>query len=98
MKIDKKMIAHLEQLARIELSDEERDRLTGQIASIVEYVEQLKELDTEAVEPTSAVVREARTELRPDVCTASLDRDVILGQAPDVKDGFFRVPKIIERK
>jgi aspartyl-tRNA(Asn)/glutamyl-tRNA(Gln) amidotransferase subunit C len=97
MKIDLKMIRRLEELARIELTQEEREELSEQLDRIVEYVEQLQEADTTGIEPTSAVVHQRRAELRPDKVIKGLDRDAILGQAPDSEGGYFRVPKIIER-
>jgi aspartyl-tRNA(Asn)/glutamyl-tRNA(Gln) amidotransferase subunit C len=63
----------------------------------VEYCEQLQALDTDNVVPTSAVVHESEGALREDDVEPGLDRDVVLGEAPDAKDGYFRVPKIIER-
>ncbi len=97
MKIDLKMIAHLEELAKIELTPEEREVLSEQLDRIVEYCEQLQGLDTDAVAPTSAVIHESGSALREDQVEPGLDRDVVLGEAPDAKDGYFRVPKIIER-
>ena len=97
MGFDKKMLAHLQELARIELTPEEEDRLTEQLASIVRYCEQLQEVNTENIAPTSAVVHEADRKLRPDIPEKGLDRDIVLAQAPDAVDGFFRVPKIVER-
>jgi aspartyl-tRNA(Asn)/glutamyl-tRNA(Gln) amidotransferase subunit C len=97
MKIDRQMIAHLEALARIELTAEERDELSEQLDRIVEYCERLQAIDTEGVTPTSAVVHEQGIALREDEVKPGLDRDVVLGEAPDADDGYFRVPKIIER-
>lgn len=97
MKIDVKVIAHLEKLARIELTAEEREQLTGQLDRIVRYVEQLQEVDTRDVSPTSAVVHQPRTQLRADEQVPGLDRAEVLDRAPDAKDGYFRVPRIIER-
>jgi aspartyl-tRNA(Asn)/glutamyl-tRNA(Gln) amidotransferase subunit C len=97
MKIDEKMIRHLEKLARIDLTAGERGRLSEQLNRIVEYVEQLQEIDTADVAPTSAVFHKEHSALRPDEPGPSLDRDKILRQAPDATDGFFRVPKVVER-
>ena len=97
MKIDMKMITQLEVLAKIELTPEEREVLSGQLDRIVEYCEQIQGLDTDDVTPTSAVVHETGRALRADEVEPGLDRDVVLGEAPDAKDGYFRVPKIIER-
>ena len=95
--IDKATILHLEKLARIELSDPERERLAEQLARIIEFCEQLQQLDTSKVEPTSAVVVGAHVGLREDKVRPGLDRDTVLAEAPDAQKGFFRVPKIIER-
>ena len=95
--IDKAMIQHLEKLARIELSTEERQRIAEQLPRIVEYCEQLQRLDTDKVAPTSAVVHGKKVELRADKPKPGLDHDAVMSEAPDAKNGFFRVPKIIER-
>ncbi|MDH3216522.1 MAG: Asp-tRNA(Asn)/Glu-tRNA(Gln) amidotransferase subunit GatC [Candidatus Krumholzibacteria bacterium] len=97
MKIDARTITHLEKLARIELTAQERERLSEQLDRIVGYVEQLQEVDTTDVSPTSAVTHQAHTQLRADEPRKGLERDAILSQAPDAKDGYFRVPKVIER-
>ena len=97
MKIDKKMIEHLEALARIDLTAEEKQRLAEQLDRIVGYIEQLQEVETDDVEATSFVVHSGQVRLRPDEPRKSLDREVILDQAPDAHDGFFRGPRIIER-
>ena len=97
MKIDKKTIEHLEKLARIELTEAERAELAGQLDRIIEYCELLQEIDTDGVEPTSAVVHEKRHELRPDEVKPGLDRQRILKAAPDSAGQYFRVPKIIDK-
>lgn len=97
MKINRETLNHLEALARIELTDDERERMIEQLRGIVEYVEQLQDVDTTDVEPTSSVIQEAGSKLRSDEPRPGLDRDTILAEAPDTKNGFFRVPKIIDR-
>ena len=97
MKFDQQSIAHLEKLARIELTADERKRLTSQLSAIVEYVEKLQEVDTKDVAPTTAVVHEEGRHLRADEVRPGLDRDVVLDNAPDAAGGFFRVPRIVER-
>ena len=97
MKFDRDTIIHVEKLAHIELTDDERARLTEQLGRIVEYIEQLQAVDTEGVEPTSGVFHEAAPGLREDVVEPSLDHNRVMAMAPDPKNGFFRVPKIIER-
>lgn len=97
MKIDMEVVRHLEKLARIDLSSDEREILIEQLGRIVGYVERLSEADTEEVSPTSAVVHEKEAVLRSDEIRQGLDRDVVLDMAPDAKGVYFRVPRIIER-
>jgi DNA helicase-2/ATP-dependent DNA helicase PcrA len=97
MRIDRKTIAHLEKLARIELTPDEAGRLTAQLDEILEYVRTLQEVDTDDIDPTHFVLHAARLVLRPDIAAPALERDEILGLAPDAGDGFYRVPRIIER-
>ena len=82
-------------LARLQLSDEEKTLLTEELNRILSYMEKLDELDTRNVEPTSHVVP-VSTPFRRDEAEAFPGRDEILALGPDVKDGYFRVPKIIE--
>lgn len=97
MKIDRKHIAHLEVLARLELAPGEVEVLVPQLRRIVELVEKLQEVDTTGVEPTRLIAHEADDRLRADGERPGLDRDVVLGQAPDRAGEFFRVPRVLER-
>ena len=92
MKIDVEHIAHL---ARLRLSQEEKEKFGAQLSSILTYVEKLNELDTSGVEPTSHVLAMANV-LREDALRPSLPTDEALLNAPDRTDDFYRVPKIIE--
>lgn len=92
MKISVDHIAHL---ARLSLTDAERETFGRQLDDILSYVEQLGSLDTSGVEPTSHVV-EIGNVLREDLVRPSLTQDEALGNAPDRSDKFYRVPKIIE--
>lgn len=92
MKLDVERIA---QLARLALTDSEREKFATQLASILSYVEKLKELDTSGVEPTSHVVAIGNV-MRVDKVSPSLAKDVALMNAPDKTGDFYRVPKIIE--
>ena len=78
-------------LARLRLSDEEVERMSSELSSILDHVEKINELDLEGVAPTSHVV-ELENVLRPDEPRPSWPREQILAEAPDVADGFFRVP------
>jgi len=97
MKIDRKLIAHLEDLARIELSPQEVEKLSGQLDRIVSYVEQLQKVDTKGVEPTRFVFAGGPKAMRKDEPRPGLPRELVLAEAPEEEKGFFRVPPIIGR-
>jgi aspartyl-tRNA(Asn)/glutamyl-tRNA(Gln) amidotransferase subunit C len=89
--IDREQVLHVARLARLELSDEEVTKISGELSNILEHIETISELDLDGVPPTSHAVELANA-LRPDEPRPSLPRDVVLAQAPDVADGGFRVP------
>ncbi len=95
MKITKQEVEHVAQLARLQLSDEAKDMFTDQLSNILTYVEQLNELDTKGVEPTSHVL-DIKNVMRDDVPGKSLPQERALANAPDKAAGHYRVPKIIE--
>jgi aspartyl-tRNA(Asn)/glutamyl-tRNA(Gln) amidotransferase subunit C len=88
-------VDHLSRLARLSLSDEEKDLFGTQLGGILEYVEKLNELETGDVQPTSHVIS-LQNVSREDVPQQCLDRETALGNAPDRTEKFYRVPKIIE--
>jgi aspartyl-tRNA(Asn)/glutamyl-tRNA(Gln) amidotransferase subunit C len=88
-------IEYVCELARLELSQEEKEHLTPQLKDIIKYVEKLNELNTEKVEPTSHVLP-LKNVMRPDKLAQSLDRQDVLEMAPKANDGTFRVPRVIE--
>jgi aspartyl-tRNA(Asn)/glutamyl-tRNA(Gln) amidotransferase subunit C len=89
--IDRDQVLHVAKLARLRLSDEEVERMAGELSKILEHVETMNELDLDGVEPTSHVVDLVNV-LREDVPRAGLDRDTALEQAPDATETGFRVP------
>jgi aspartyl-tRNA(Asn)/glutamyl-tRNA(Gln) amidotransferase subunit C len=97
MKIDREMIRHLEMLARIELRPEEVAPMIEQLDRIVKFVEKLQAADTRDISATKLVAHADEEHLRDDEIRPGLDRDSVLEQAPDTDDGFFRVPRIIDR-
>lgn len=95
MKITKKEVEHVANLARLELSEQESGRLTDQLSNILTYVEKLNELDTKGVEPTAHVL-DIRNVMREDVPAAGLTQERALANAPEKAAGHYKVPKIIE--
>ena len=94
--IDKTHVKYIADLSRLSLSDAETEAFTGQLASILEYVEQLNKADTSNVEPT-AFIAPSRDPMRDDVETPSLPREKALQNGPKVKNGFFAIPKVINQ-
>jgi len=92
MKIDIEKVA---KLARLELSEEEKNILGNQLEQILTYMEQLNRIDTTGVEPTSHAIP-IQNAFREDEATASFSREEVLGIAPEEEDGHFKVPRIIE--
>ena len=98
MPISQSDIEKVAQLAHLELNEEELKTFGPQIAEIVNYVEQLNELDTTNVEPAigGLTPEGERTEtLRPDEIFGSLGQKIALAEAPDPAEGHFRVPKVL---
>jgi aspartyl-tRNA(Asn)/glutamyl-tRNA(Gln) amidotransferase subunit C len=95
MKITMKEVEHVARLARLELTDEEKERMRAQLDSILTYIDKLNELDTSAVEPTSHVLPMMNV-FRDDEVRPSLSQEETLANAPDRQDLFFRVPRILE--
>jgi aspartyl-tRNA(Asn)/glutamyl-tRNA(Gln) amidotransferase subunit C len=89
--IDREQVLHVARLARLRLSDEEVEAMTGELSKVLDHIEKISELDLEGVEPTSHVV-ELENVLREDVPRPSLPREKALEQAPDSDGSGFRVP------
>ena len=84
-------VAHVADLARLALSDEELELFTVQLAAVLEHADDLESLDTEGVPPTAHPLPLVNV-LRDDVVHRGLDRDEVLAAAPSVEDHRFRVP------
>ena len=82
-------------LAKLELSEEEKEKAKKDMESMLDYIDKLNELDTEGVEPMSHVFR-VNNVFREDVVTNGDDRDDMLANAPAKKDGQYMVPKTVE--
>jgi aspartyl-tRNA(Asn)/glutamyl-tRNA(Gln) amidotransferase subunit C len=95
MSVNADQVRHVARLARLALGDDEIDRMVPELNNILGWVEQLGEVDTEGVEPLTAVIAN-HLRLRDDVVNDGNVRDDILKNAPDAQHGFFAVPKVIE--
>ena len=95
MKLNRKDVEHVALLSRLELSEQELDKYTGQLDAILEYIDVLNQVDTSTVEPMAHVL-DIRNVMRADEVQPSLPREAALQNAPDAEDGFFKVPKIVE--
>jgi aspartyl-tRNA(Asn)/glutamyl-tRNA(Gln) amidotransferase subunit C len=89
--IGREQVLHVAKLARLRLSDEEIERMSSELAGILDHIEKIEELDLEGVEPTSHVVN-LENVLRPDEPRPSWPREQVLEIAPDAGEGGFRVP------
>ena len=89
--IDRDQVLHVAKLARLRLTDEEVERMNGELSHILEHVEKIGELELDDVAPTTHVV-ELENVLRPDEPRPSLPREKALDPAPDATDEGFRVP------
>jgi aspartyl-tRNA(Asn)/glutamyl-tRNA(Gln) amidotransferase subunit C len=95
MSVSHQQVRHIANLARIAMSEDEIERLVPELNNILGWVEQLGEVDTDGVEPLTAVI-DQKLRLREDKVTDGNIREEILANAPDAEHGFFAVPKVIE--
>lgn len=94
MAVSRQDVEHSADLAKLSFSDEEKERLTRELNTILEYVEHLNTLDTANVEPLTQVIPSSNV-LREDVVTPGVTREEALLNAPARTEEFFRVPKVI---
>ncbi|MBI3587112.1 MAG: Asp-tRNA(Asn)/Glu-tRNA(Gln) amidotransferase subunit GatC [Ignavibacteriales bacterium] len=97
MSVTLKDVEHMAKLARLEFSEEEKQKFTHQLNDILAYVEQLNKLDTSKVEPLSHVI-ELSNVFRDDAVKPGLATEEALKNAPAKSDKFFKVPKVIGDK
>lgn len=95
MKVDEATVRHIARLARIKVTDEEVKNLETELSAILTWVEQLGEVDTDAVAPLTSVV-EMTLKKREDRVSDGGFADDIVRNAPEVDDHFFVVPKVVE--
>ena len=95
MSVDTETVKKIARLARIAIDDAEAEKMVGELNGILEWVEQLGEVDVTGVEPMTAVIANT-TRLRDDIVTDGDVRDKVLANAPAKEGSFFGVPKVIE--
>ncbi len=93
-KISDETIEYVGILAKLELSDEEKEKAKEEMGKMLEYIEILNELDTQGIEPMSHVFPVTNV-FREDIVTNGDDREAVLSNAPQKKDGSFEVPKTV---
>jgi len=94
-RINDEMIEYVGILAKLELSDEEKEQAKKDMGRMLDYIDKLNELDTEGVEPMSHIFP-VNNVFREDIVVNGNDRDHILENAPADKEGMFKVPKTVE--
>lgn len=97
MKIDRRTIAQLEALAKIELGPDEVEAVAEQLGRIVDFVEKVRSVDTTGVTPARLFSRPEEERLRDDEKTEGLAREDVLALAPDASNGFLRVPRVFDQ-
>ena len=95
MRLSLAQVEHVAQLARLTLSDQEKELFCEQLSSILEYAQRLQELDTSAIPPTATVLP-LENVMRDDQIRPSLPLEDALANAPDTENNYFRVPVILE--
>lgn len=94
-KIDESQVRKVAQLSRLELDEHEVEQFSGELSSIIEYIEKLNELDVDDVEPLAHCLP-IHNVFREDVVKPSLENASALANAPDKHDGYFKVPKVLD--
>ncbi|GEN53720.1 Asp-tRNA(Asn)/Glu-tRNA(Gln) amidotransferase subunit GatC [Halobacillus litoralis] len=94
-RISKEEVKHVANLARLAITEEEATTFTKQLDDIITYAEQLNELDTTGVEPTTHVL-DLKNVMRKDEPKKWISQDDALKNAPDKQDGQFKVPSVLE--
>lgn len=95
MKVTPEVIDHVANLARLNLTEQEKAILARDMQNIITYVDKLNELDTSGIKPMEHVAS-LQNVLRQDEVKHSYEREIILSNAPDSDNGCFRVPKVVE--
>lgn len=95
MKITQNDVDYVARLARLHISDEQKEKLTRDMAAIIDFADKLSGIDTSGVKPAAHAIP-VNNVFREDVVTKSLERELLLRNAPKKEAGCFSVPKIVE--
>ncbi len=95
MELSRAEVDHIAELARLGLTDEEKETFRQQLSAILAYAQTLQQLDTDAIPPTAQVIP-LQNVMRADVVTSSLPRADVLANAPATEEGCFKVKAVLE--
>jgi len=95
MAISRQEVEHIAELAKLHLTEEEKELMQQQLSAILEHFARLQELDTEAIPPTATVLP-LRNVMRDDKVGPSLDKEKALANAPARAEGYFKVKAVLE--
>ncbi len=87
-------VIHIADLAKLDFSEEELEKFADEFSKILEYVSQLRDVDTEGIEPTFSISAKIQP-LREDVVKPSLPKEEVLKNAPEEQYGYFKLPRMI---
>lgn len=95
MKITREQVEHVANLARLNLTEEEKEQMTSDMEAIIEFANRINELNIEDINPTAHVIP-INNVFREDVINPSFPREELLSNAPNQQNGCFSVPRIVE--
>lgn len=95
MKITKEQVEHVANLARLNLTEEEKEQMTTDMEAIIEFANRINEIDIDNIDPTAHIVP-VNNVFREDEVNPSFSRDELLSNAPNKENGCFSVPRIVE--
>jgi aspartyl-tRNA(Asn)/glutamyl-tRNA(Gln) amidotransferase subunit C len=97
MAVSKEQVEHIAKLAKLKFTEAEKVKLQGELNKILEYIDQLNELDLENVEPLENINEELENVLREDIPVKCLTKEEALKNAPAKTENFFKVPKVLDK-
>ena len=95
MSIDNQTVRKVSKLAKIKINEKEETKLIEELNNILGWVDELKKVDTEQIEPMLSVFNESMV-MRKDEVSSEISEELVLKNAPESKSGFFVVPKVVE--